>query len=232
MNNLKQRIIDYYNPEILGNGEGLFLNVDGKKHSVPKSERNILLTFGADTNQETAEEDIENSKIVKITGIDLYDLFFEWTSDEKCRQLNGYGLRTKAYLDNIKEEMGYIETKNGYEEEKMTDIEKVTIYPSTYSNWLSSDELGKTAGGNWCYQTGSSDGVDDYNIQRIYFAKKPSIDDLQVITELIDLELDFKLRRAEEEFVCWGCDTLTYWLDITGDVREKIKGIRERSCGC
>lgn len=74
--------------------------------------------------------------------------------------------------------------------------------------------------------------IDDYNIARYYFNKKPTENTVRTIEKLIELDYLFFIGQCKPVYICWECGRETHWLDIEGDLDEKISALKERYCGC
>ena len=94
-------------------------------------------------------------------------------------------------------------------------------------------EVIKTKDGQFVVQYTVVTAIDDYEVVKLYFDRKPSRHDVRIVEMVLDLQIEFKFGNLEEEFVCWECGRKTHWLDIRADsLEQKIEFLRERYCGC
>jgi hypothetical protein len=220
-----KRINDYYH--IHENvGKMLSSNVNGEKKVIPLNENYLFFTFGNKVDKINIEKEVEIGNIIKIRGIDLYKNFYKWDEETCLKKAYGYDKRTFAYLNKIKENTGFIEEKHGYDEEKIISSQNVFVWFNA-----SEVEIGQTKEGQWCAQFSKQTDIDDYDITRLYFSKKPSVKTILTITTLSSLEFDFKYNRIKESFNCWECGREMHWLDVQGDFSEKVEHLKERFCG-
>ena len=84
----------------------------------------------------------------------------------------------------------------------------------------------------WCVQFSQRTNVDDYDITRMYFNRRPSRNNIIIAQKVDDLKCDFLCKRLNENFHCWECGTELHWLDIEGDFNEKITALQDKYCGC
>lgn len=180
------------------------------------------ITINSDTDIEKMKE---KGKLIETTEIDIYKEFYNWDEETYHYNLHGCDIRTTEYLDNILKDIGFIKVLNGHKEESMTDVLKIN--PATY--------LGKTKDNEWCYQVAYQQGVDNYNIQRIYFKNKPSPSDITIAQEIDSMKfyLIYNGLGVKLTFNCWKCGRSVHWLDtFHNSFNSKLEGLKEKYCGC
>lgn len=194
---------------------------------VPCNEQTIYFTFDAQpSTTEEAEKLAVEGKAIKTTGIDFYREYFGWDDDKLYMKAFGYDSRTKKYLDAVKRNIGLIEEKHGWDEEKLIEPYTISIWANT-----SDIEVGKTADGYWCAQYSMRTAIDDYDITRFYFVKKPRENDILTAQKISDLQTKFFLRRLIT-FTCWECGRKVHWLDVEGNFDKKVDCLEDSYCGC
>jgi len=215
MEDIKQKIIDFYEPELFGKGVaklrgGRFIQLGNK--------RKVYLTFGKHYKDE--KEAIEGGAY-RTTPHDLFVLLFP----EEVEKL--VDKRTEKYLEKLNKTLGLVDYKAGYEEEDV-DVEQV------YTQFIGGDiEVGKTNDGKWLAQYSKRTDVDDYVVVRMYFSRFPSQKDVETAKLLKEIEHHFMLYGYDAaKFNCWECGKERHWLDIPGGLREKWPAYLEKYCGC
>jgi hypothetical protein len=201
----------------------------GKKKHVPKTSHPFVLGFGSKAkNQADIDALVSEGKALKTTGIDIYREFFGWDDNRCCQESKGYDLRTQKYINSIKENIGFIDEKHGWDEEKnMTEI-------FTLKGWLNTSniDIGKTTEGKWCAQYSIRTDIDDYDVGKLYFNHKPTRTDINTAELISEIELKFFLQDITPVFTCWECGRQVHWLDIEGNLKEKYEHLKEEYCGC
>lgn len=197
------------------------------KNTISKTEKVIYFLCGnSASSQEEAEKLVQDGKGYKVTGAEIYREFYNWNDNEYCLQIYGYDLRTKNYFDAIRKGIGFVREDHGWEEDKLKNSFIVNVWPNS-----SKVEIGKTKEGLWCSQFCVS-MLDDYDIIKYYFNKKPTINDIKTAKLIADIEFFFWSRWLKPEFTCWECGIKHHWLDIPGPLPKKYENLKEKYCGC
>lgn len=145
-----------------------------------------------------------------ITELELINDIFHLSAEEICFYKNNYSLRTEKYFNEVKKRIGFI----GHE----------TI--SDGHAWAIDFEKTKY------YHTETHSGIDDYGEVNYYFDHSPSLNDIKTAKLIVDVQIDFHLKRCKETFKCWECGNETHWLDVKGNFFEKVDCLYDRYCGC
>jgi hypothetical protein len=89
-----------------------------------------------------AEQLIAEGKGFKILCVDIHREFYGLDDEALCMKMHGYDLRTEKYLKAVKENIGFIEEKHGWDDEKINN-------PQTISIWANASdvEIGQTEDG-------------------------------------------------------------------------------------
>ena len=149
---------------------------------------------------------------IMVSEKELFDYLYTLTDEEMCQFMNGYGLRTKEYFDNLCSSIGYC----GYE------------CVDDFSGSHASDNLEKTE----YYYTEKYAEVDNFGEIRHYFNHNPSDYEVRVAKMIQDAEYNFRMCIWHEEFKCWECGRTVHWTDIRGDIFEKVNCMEDMYCGC
>ena len=208
-----------------------------KERIVPLYDRYIYLDldyFESNPKVETEEEFdklAEENKIIKLYVPNLFQAYFGWSDEELkervVKSTYGYDERTLNYLNSIKENLNFVEEKNGWDEERFIESKK---YNSLFAGISSQLEIGLIEDGKWCAQYSFQTAPDDYNIRRLYFSKRPTSRDVKKIITLRDLELEFRFDGLNPIFNCYECGREVHWLDFPGGLTEKIDALKDGIC--
>jgi hypothetical protein len=201
---------------------------NNKQKIVPCNNEPFYFTFEHRVKTiDEAEQLIAEGKGFKVLCVDIHREFYGLDDEALCMKMHGYDLRTEKYLKAVKENIGFIEEKHGWDDEKINN-------PQTISIWANASdvEIGQTEDDRWCAQWSVRTAVDDYCISRLYFNRKPTRNDILTVHKLSDLEMNFGLHRMKPVFECWECGRKVHWLDIEGDFNEKLTALNESYCGC
>ena len=227
MSEVIEKLKEYYHLE---DRDGrLFIWKEGmdKPQFIPKGNRTLCFTFGRKLSEDELEVEVEKGNVIKIKEIELYREFYDWDEETYLMELHGYDKRTKDYFEKVKKEIGYVRTVYGHEEWELKKRESLNIY------WNAVDGvLGLAGDGLWCYQLSYQTTIDDYNIEKILFYRKPSVEDIKIARKIEELDIDFYLKKIRPTFRCWECGGKTHWLDVPGDFNQKYESLHERYCGC
>jgi hypothetical protein len=84
----------------------------------------------------------------------------------------------------------------------------------------------------WISQYSVQTAIDDYSIVKYVFSQKPTKDNIITAQNLQSLEIEFQSGRKKIEFKCWECGRFTHWLNVEGNLFEKLKKLDDLYCGC
>jgi hypothetical protein len=202
---------------------------NGKRKLIPRTADYFYFVFGNQCKtKDEAEKLCEEGKALKITGEQLYKHYFNWTDDELYMNFYGYDLKTKEFLKEIRDSLGFIREDHGWDEEKLIDS------PRKIKCWdnVNEVEIGRNDKGEWCAQFAVQTAIDDYDIVKYFFLNEPSRDDIITLDFISRIEFKFFMRHIKPTFVCWECGVETHWLDIKGDIFKKYEALEDRYCGC
>lgn len=220
---MKQTIIDFYQPIIEETGTLMFMKPVQKRINI-LNERTLYLTFGEVISSE--QEAIEKG-IFSTTAKELFKSLFPESWDAIKQRYEDE--KTEKYLTTIKKNIGLIEIKHGWDEEKFNVITK-------YDIWVNVEdiEVGKLSDGRWIVQYGQRIDIDDYDITRMYFSKKPDVNIVKTAHLIEKIENYFLINGYDKtSFSCWECGHQTHWLDVDGKgLGEKWSMFKEKYCGC
>lgn len=196
---------------------------------------------------EQAEKLAKEGKTYCVTGKEIYKAYYQMDPEAYSIFDNGYSLRTKAYLDRVKSNIGlisythasesYYDNEDGSMTKKLEDFRRYERLASDYSDI----EVGKN-NGHWIAQYSHQAGVDGYAVVKFIFNKCPTEND--VITAYYIQQTEEYFRSAmfkktrwrtddnPEEFYCWNCGKKSHWLDIPGSLDEKFSRLKDKNCGC
>lgn len=191
---------------------------EGEWKRIPLTEKEGVFLCG--------KESQDDEGVVKVSLTKIYEEFFDWDEETWSMQLNGYGLRTKKYFDAIKKDIGFEEIVHGWDTE---EFETSSEYP--YFGAIKTVEIGKTKENRWCAELGYQTAIDDYNEEKIYFNRKPSVADVKTLRKIEKIRMDIRFRIKKEIFRCYECGREIHWLDVEGGLDDKIFGLEERFCG-
>lgn len=220
---IKKRIIEYYKPELRGETTAILKTPKGDKLISPQSNQKVVLTFGEKAT--TEEEAIQKGGFV-TTVRDLFILLFPEQYEKHKHKFEDE--RTEKYLDAVKRNIGLIEVKHGYDEERF-DVQ------AEYRIWINANsvEVGQLEDGRWVAQYSRRTDIDDYDIVKMYFKKKPNKDDIITANLIDDIEFHFEFEGYDKvKFQCWECGHEKHWLDIPGDINQKWSNYKDQYCGC
>lgn len=150
--------------------------------------------------------------------------------------------RTQKYLDAVKSNMGYVDTNNSWYGIKeildkkgilSADVEKIAEYEG-YVNSSNIEVFGYRINGEqrYCAELSYQTAIDDYNVETHIFVKEPSRENVMQIREINKTILHIEIGKLKPFFHCWECGRETHWLDIPGNLEEKIEGLKDNYCGC
>lgn len=164
---------------------------------------------------------------VETTAMEIYRAYNPNVTDDEVFTLqNGYGLRTAAYFDKVKNEHGFLgwDVTDDSSEFGSSSEDKIQAGRKECRMYADGDK--------WTVYWADFCPPDDLTFQAMFFSRKPTVGDIEFMMAATDIEGDISLRRIPETFVCWECGREVHWLDIEGGLREKAEGARDRYCGC
>lgn len=206
----------------------------GKESSILPDKKTIYLLLDADI-QNIDKENIENlvkqGKAIKTNGIELYQNFSSLSKDKLHKKIYGYDERTKEYLDNIEKKIGLLSHEFGHKEEEFKIIKQYDfIMFLTGSGYI---DVGKVAENKYVAQFSYRVSIDDYCIERIYFNRFPTEQDIKTAITINDIKTYLRLHPDSEIFTCWECGRELHWVDIDeNDLIKKFEMLKEKYCGC
>ena len=150
------------------------------------------------------------------------------------RRFGEYDLRTQKYLDGILEEIHYI--KDECDEDCIEDIKKDAIYEGELSKHPNKSPFGRDlrlyflGNGEYVIEKIQSYG-DDYCVVKVYFDRKPNYDSFDT-WDLVFRTKGLLLDAKGTEFTCYKCGKKRHWLDVAGDLSDRINALMDEDCGC
>ena len=223
-----ERINSYYtvkvNESIYGNlptiqlineATGFDRNIYGVKY----------LTFGVKgCKAENLNQLIQDEIVMPVSRRNLTLAYTEMTEDEYDTVETKSDKRTRDYFKSEMDKIGYIKVVNGDgTDRKYTRIDVQDRELEVY--FLRASEYGILIG-NFC-------PPDDYQEELWIFSKVPSMKDLDTVKLILNAQDRFKHGACSENFHCWECGMETkHWLDVTGDLEEKLDKLSNKYCGC
>ena len=151
--------------------------------------------------------------------------------------------KSEKYLNELKDELGYIGGNSGYldmeailKKKGVLESAKLEIL-ETLEGFLNSSEFTVYQYENdgdvrYCAEFGYQTDMDDYTIETLIFNKQPSLENIHTIISINDLEFMFKFKRLLPKFKCWECGRVVHWVDLDGDFEEKRDKLEDKYCGC
>lgn len=168
---------------------------------------------------------------LKTTNREIFEAYYELDENEKSLLENGYGLRTKKYLDKVQSNIGLVSiTQTESLRSRVKGLEqarKVNICQTTPTEIY-------TDGSIWYAVTVVQHGVDSFSDITLEFDHNPSDYDLKTAFTIRDVKSYFSTWRSkfrDEEFVCQSCGHKQHWLNTPGSLRNKLDHIKNSWCG-
>lgn len=208
----------------------IYINSESGERAFPLTTKPVYLSFGNVVNvvdESEIPQALEEGLLVEVNAVRIYQEYFGWDDETTFKKVHGYDSKTHEYISSILNSIGFIEVKNGYEEEV---FETSFNYGFLY-NSANSVTIGKTKNGLWCAQFGYRNNIDDYNIERHYFSNKPSVSDVELSVSISNLLINFSFKKLSETITCWECGKNLHWTDINGNLNQKIKYLMDDFCG-
>lgn len=214
---LDERFYKHYSLEELENEMLSIINKQTEERFIiPKNDVRITLVYNGEGEQRD------------VTFREIYQEYFGWDKQTTYYKFKyrGIDLRTAKYLDSVIKNTGLVNKEVDYDEEEFITKEKVNVWV----NLLYDVIVGKVKNGLWCAQWVEA-GIDDYNVIRLYFNRKPSKNTLQTLdlVEKIMYLGDFGVFKPE--FKCIECGRKFHWLDIEGSIFKKYEALEDKLCG-
>lgn len=235
---LKEKILKYYNVE--KTDKGLLItskqtNKRGKIVHLTELKHTLVLFDTDETRKELTRKKsklLKEGKCVELTGEELIRLFCDEETAEKM-ELNRIGVdrRTKHYLEKIKKSIGFLDLEEGYDPLQLENVTEIDLYLNL-PNPAQVGEVERNGEKLYVCQYTIRTEVDDYDIIKILFNKKPSKKSIKTCDAILDLETQFFMKEKSPTFFCWECGRETHWLDVKGDFWKKLAGLEEKYCGC
>lgn len=213
-----------------------FLNlITDKETFLPVTDKKIYILYGTEyANKKLTEEEAEalgkEGKICAFKVGDLYAEYYHFSEDTELESIfrYGYSVRSRKYIAKIMQNIGltsWTEAEDSYtgdgKLERFDHSERFAIA-------LNADtEIGKLGDRHWLAQTCIRAGIDTFTVVKQHFDHHPSVDQINTA---------FDIRRFEynpkEVFTCWECGRMTHWLDVPGNLHDKLDRAEDNYCGC
>ena len=158
---------------------------------------------------------------------EMIQYLYSPSEEEWCIHQNGYGLRTKKYLDATAQRIGLIDVKYTEDEGDVTHdtSKKIGIYANAEDYLTQID-------GKYIYQIFIWHG-DCTEIRTFTFKDYPNDNAMRTANDLEKVKMGFITGRFKEEFTCWECGRKVHWLDTTAEgLKEKMAHLEDKYCGC
>lgn len=170
--------------------------------------------------------DVSLADGVRTTCAEIYRDYYNLDENGYSMLLYNYSGRTKQYLDAEKQRIGLTDYKDGLPE----GFFAVGHYDEL-GYGVAEMDIGRYADGRYVAQSALGVTEDEY-VLRMHFSHLPSRQDVMDALVIRKLERDFKLGRHREVFHCGACGETRHWLDIPGDIHQKLRLRLQRRCGC
>lgn len=226
-----EKIRDFYKPELdcEPNTTIYYLRVGTEKRRVSllDNKRKIILTFGLKVKDE--KEAIEKGCLItngKELGIALFPEHWE-----SIKHIYEPDKRTESYLRKVRDNIGLIEIKHGWDGIKFEVLDQYSIWANLTGSGMV--DVGKDDKNQWIAEYSLRTDIDDYVIVDYVFKNKPSRRNIMIAKLLEDIETYFTSKGWDKhEFRCWECGKKQHWLDIPGSIEEKWSNFKDSYCGC
>lgn len=152
------------------------------------------------------------TQMIEITEKELFDSIYELTEEEMCQFEHGCSIKSYNYIQTVKKNIGLI--GSGLE-----------------SDMFSGEVMRFGEKSEHCYEE-VHDCIEESYVEKYYFNHNPSSNDIKTAIVICHIESDFGSHLRKDTFKCYECGHLTHWLDIPGNVFEKISNLEEKYCGC
>lgn len=228
-----EKIKEFYKPELSGLDAFVLHNGEGKRFlSFREDKKEFYLTFGIPA--EAPEEAMRNGAYA-TTPQELGRLLFpeEWENGIKQHILPDE--RTGAYLDQVRKDIGLLESKYESEGDGLK-FEKAEVLPMWFNT--ADVEIGQDEEGRWIAEFSQRTDIDSYVMIDFVFDRKPDEKMVKTANLLGDIETHFNINGWEKtSFKCWECGRRTeHWLDIDVEgesvLEEKWDAFKDKYCGC
>lgn len=197
---------------------------------IPRTNDRVIYFVGDNlvSSTDEAKSLAKQGIIYKATTNEIYAAFFHFDQEEQCKFRYGYGLKSRAYIESVMKEIGLKSIEEGVDSGGETsslpeNAEKISYFvnASTYIGKV--DNL-------WLVETYYQYEIDDFAITKMWFSRKPTMQDIGAAFAIERIEC--KLHNNKETFRCWECGRTTHWVDVEGDIIEKVRRFEDRYCGC
>ena len=177
-------------------------------------------TDGIPDNDRTGEDG------VRTTCIEVYRDYYDLDEEGVTLLMYRYSGRSKKYLDEEKERIGLISIKEGPPEAFFV-LDEFNV-----GMGIGLIETGRYADGRFVAQSASESLYEDADVLRMHFNHLPDQREVEDALIVRKMERDFRLGRHRETFTCSDCLERRHWLDIPGNIQEKLALRLMRKCGC
>lgn len=236
MKDLKSLILERYDvKETDSKIISLAIKGTDKYKAVLPSKGDIFISLQDIPEEEKKPENIERlvkeGKGIKISRWDLYKMLSSLSEEELFIKFYGYTPRTHKYLQAVKKNIGLLDHKVDYNEEKFEVLRQYDLFFNlTGSGKI---DIGKIGENRYVAQFSYRSDIDDYQIEKLYFNHMPSENNVKTALLLSEIELYFMLHPRQDVFTCWECGREVHWLDVEAkDLNERFDMLKERYCGC
>ena len=166
---------------------------------------------------------------IPTTRREIIKYLYSPTEEEWCLFENGHSLRTKKYLDSIKNKISLIKI-DGITEGKLEDIKnEEEIEPFTVDGRAF---IGTNKDSLYVVQISYVTGVDSYYTDIYYFEKYPFRKNIETARKIREVESRFRIKELHETFICKECQQEQHWLNVEGSLETKTHYLSEKYCGC
>lgn len=213
--------------------DNLILTNKQTKQSItvtPCKDENVIIPIEILVNGEREESIpriIKEIKGIPISAWSLYEMFSNLSEDERYEKFFGYDKRTHFLINGAKRSCGWIKSACDWEKEKLQSCTTYKISPE-----IEPVQCGRISTGEYVAQIVHWISEEDYVVEKHYFNRFPSPQNVQEMIAIRKIEEYFSLNPGTYKFQCWKCGKTVHWLDIKGGLKEKIEKAKEKYCGC
>lgn len=150
---------------------------------------------------------------IEVTEKELFDSVYDLSEEEMCQFQHGCSLRSYNYIKAVRSNIGLVGV--GFVSDLFGSKEQMNFgEKSDYSHTEVHVDIDDAMEGNY------------------YFNHHPSAQDIKTAIAIWRIESDFRSHLRKETFKCWECGHVAHWLDVPGNLFEKINALDEKYCGC